>query len=474
MTDFTTPGVYIQEFSVFPPTIAEVPSAVPVFIGYTDRDCGGTLHNAPTRIGSLVEYEDLFGAGPEEYFTVDLVQDHATRFITIASITLTERTPRYRLYDSLRLYFANGGGTCYIVSTGTYGSPLVKGDDSHGLLGGLAAAAAPDEPALLVIPDAVSLPAADCFAVQNRCLDQCATRQDRFAILDIHGEDVAAFRNGITDVGSLLKYGTAYHPWLESTLGYRYRDAGVTIGSHRLKGAGRLGGRGLLPAALSLAGRTIGDSAIKQDIPELYDRIRHELDNMHVTMPPGGAMAGVYARTDRERGVWKAPANVALNSVVRPTITITDTDQDTLNVDPAGKSINAIRTFTGKGIMIWGARTLAGNDNEWRYVPVRRYFIMVEESLKKGTAWAVFESNDATTWTRVKSQIENYLIQKWRDGALAGARPEQAFYVRCGVGTTMTALDVAEGRMIVQVGMAVVRPAEFITLRFVQTMQQTP
>jgi phage tail sheath protein FI len=177
---------------------------------------------------------------------------------------------------------------------------------------------------------------------------------------------------------------------------------------------------------------------------------------------------------DSNRGVWKAPANVSLNSVSRLTETIDNKEQEDLNVDVvAGKSINAIRAFTGKGILIWGARTLAGNDNEWRYVPVRRFFNMVEESVKKSTYWAVFEPNDANTWIKVKSMIENYLTQKWRDGALAGAKPDEAFFVKVGLGTTMTAQDILEGRMNVEIGMAVVRPAEFIILKFSHKMQES-
>jgi hypothetical protein len=170
--------------------------------------------------------------------------------------------------------------------------------------------------------------------------------------------------------------------------------------------------------------------------------------------------------------VWKAPANVSLNNVVEPVIKINDEMQDALNVDPdSGKSINAIRSFMGKGNLVWGARTLAGNDNEWRYVPVRRLFNMIEESVKKSTHWAVFEPNDANTWAKVRGMIENYLTQKWREGALAGATTREAFFVRCGLGTTMDSQDILEGRMNVEIGMAAVRPAEFIILKFSHKLQ---
>ena len=153
--------------------------------------------------------------------------------------------------------------------------------------------------------------------------------------------------------------------------------------------------------------------------------------------------------------------------MIGPTRKITDGDQARLNVDEtAGKSINAIRAFTGKGTIIWGARTLAGNDNEWKYVSVRRLFNLIEESIKKASDFAVFEPNDATTWLKVKSMIDSYLYGLWQQGAFMGSTPEAAYFVHVGLGTTMTQTDVLEGRMNVEVGVAAVRPAEFIILKF--------
>jgi uncharacterized protein len=185
-------------------------------------------------------------------------------------------------------------------------------------------------------------------------------------------------------------------------------------------------------------------------------------------------MAGIYAAVDNSRGVWKAPANVSVKTVVQPTIQFTNVEQDQMNVDvTAGKSVNAIRPFIGQGNLVWGARTLAGNDNEWRYINVRRFFIFVEESVKKATVQFVFEANDANTWVKVQGMIENFLTTLWRQGALQGVKPEHAFYVAVGLGKTMTALDILEGRMIVEIGMAAVRPAEFIILRFSHKMAES-
>jgi hypothetical protein len=210
------------------------------------------------------------------------------------------------------------------------------------------------------------------------------------------------------------------------------------------------------------------------EVDPVYKGIANAIDKKGVVLPPSGAVVGVYAAVDNDRGVWKAPANVSLTAVRGPSVNITHHDQESLNIDSeAGKSVNAIRSFTGKGTMIWGARTLAGNDNEWKYIPVRRFFNMVEESVKKATAQFVFEPNDANTWVKVRAMIENFLMLQWRAGALAGAKPDDAFYVRVGLGQTMTAQDVLKGYMNVEIGMAVVRPAEFIILKFSHKLQQS-
>ncbi len=214
-------------------------------------------------------------------------------------------------------------------------------------------------------------------------------------------------------------------------------------------------------------------ASIKFTNTELYNAITREMGLKRITLPPSGAIAGVYASVDRDRGVWKAPANVGIASVIRPVEKINDEQQGRLNVDPTGgKSVNAIRAFTGRGTLVWGARTLDGNSNEWRYVPVRRLFNMIEESVKKASAFAVFEPNDMTTWLRVKGMIQSFLYGLWERGAVAGAKPEQAYFVEVGLGKTMTTRDILEGRMNVKIGVAAVRPAEFIILKFSHKLQE--
>lgn len=210
-----------------------------------------------------------------------------------------------------------------------------------------------------------------------------------------------------------------------------------------------------------------------ENIP-YYASLLKILNSKLSELPPSAIMAGLYCRTDSDRGVWKSPANISLSGVSEVSQLFTAADLDSLNVDAtAGKSINVIRPITGKGIMVMGARTLDGNSSEWRYIAVRRLFIFIEENLKKSSAWAVFEPNDKMLWTTIKAQIDNYLFELWRQGALAGAKPEDAYRVYVGLNSTMTPQDILEGRLNIEIKLAAVRPAEFIILKFSHQLQKS-
>jgi len=188
-------------------------------------------------------------------------------------------------------------------------------------------------------------------------------------------------------------------------------------------------------------------------------------------LPPSGGMAGVYTRVDNTIGVFKAPANTGMVSVISAAVDITSADQEDLNMPLDGKAINAIRAFPGRGVLIWGARTLDGNSQDWRYINVRRTIIMLEQSIKYATLAYVFEPNVASTWVTIRNMIANFLTNQWKAGALAGAKPEEAFTVDVGLGSTMTGDDILNGLMNVMVKVALVRPAEFIVITFQQKMQ---
>jgi hypothetical protein len=536
--------VYVEEISTLPPSVAEVATAVPAFIGYSEIGPADGADPVVVQIASMLEFRTAFGGPQRVKFTL-------TTPAAAGSATVVQRAApsnEFSLYYALRLYFANGGGPCYVVSIGAYASAPAKARFSAGL----AALEKYDEPTLIVLTDAASvLGDGDYHALCAEALQQCKTLGDRFTIIDVKKGDPVAFRDGLPSVN--LMYGAAYHPYLQTSIAYEYDEGDVTVAdasdpNARASGTLPLGGAdgltvtysgpassspsvaitaGTTPPVVSVAdgkltisgkGKTANDivtawnatkpvgsgydvtvaragtatidsaggpiptvpdggagktlAGLKNGSTALYNRAKVLLEDQRVVLPPSSAVAGIYARVDREQGVWKAPANVGVLGVLGPVSKITNATQEGLNIDPdSGKSINAIRDFAGKGTLVWGARTLAGNDNEWRYVSVRRLFITIEESTKKASAFAVFEPNDQGTWLKVKAMIESYLYGLWEQGALAGAKPEAAYYVHVGLGATMTPQDVLEGRLIVQIGIAAVRPAEFVILRFSHKLQ---
>jgi phage tail sheath protein FI len=506
LNDLRTPGVYIDEVSLLPPSVAGVQTGIPAFVGHTEkaqRADGDTLLMKPTRIASMRDYELYFG-GPQaegaslcvvvyEEKVTRLKQDATTEEVLVnqyfkADLTKNRETGNnspepsaFNMFYSLQLYFANQGGPCYIVSVGNYNDS--PSDKKGRLLKGLEKLENEDEPTLLVCPEAITLPIADCLGIYDQALKQANKLQDRFVIMDLKIDGKPSvdtdveFTKAVTDFRDKLtlnnlKYGAAYCPYLESTIDFNYGNPDTS--DVKLKYIKILDG---VPQAIEEGFNVDGTTSIttlkdlKPRNSNLFEKCRTALSNLAILLPPSPAMAGIYAQVDRDRGVWKAPANVSVAAVSGPAVKINDEGQKTLNIDDnTGKSINAIRSMVGKGTLVWGARTLAGNDNEWRYIPVRRFFNFVEESVKKSTFQFVFEPNDANTWVKVRGMIENFLTLQWRQGALQGAKPEQAFYVRVGLGSTMTAIDINEGRMIVEIGMAVVRPAEFIILRFSHKM----
>jgi phage tail sheath protein FI len=464
-----TPGVYLEEIAKLPPSIAQVETAIPAFIGYTEKALDSRQQDLtlkPRRISSLLEYIRYFGGAPIEMNIIVNIQATTQGTNINATIDPNLRS-KFRMYYALQLFFANGGGPCWIVSTGNYvasGGSIVKPQ----LKAGLDSTEKINEITLYVFPDAQQLDsAADYYELYKDAIDMCVSLQDRFTVTDVWQDpalppdewhtNIDTLRNAPTlplDVDH-AKYAASYFPNLETTLDLYYGGEGSGDDNVNVVRNG---------VNMTLTQLKTTDNA-------QYFQARSAIRAIPCNMPPSPAIVGIYAAVDSARGVWKAPANVGVDAVFQPAILLTDKQQEDLNVDVvAGKSINVIRSFTGRGIMVWGARTLAGNDNEWRYIPVRRFFNMVEESTKNATAQFVFEPNDRNTWTRVRSMIENFLTMQWKAGALMGTTTEEAYYVRVGLGETMTELDIWEGRMIVEIGMAVVRPAEFIILQFMHKM----
>ena len=619
MADYKTPGVYVEEISKFPPSVAGVATAIPAFIGFTGNFPEGKL-GKPVKISSLLDYENKFEETDSEGNVVgaELKLD--------ADGNLTGNN--FVLYDSMRLFFDNGGSTCYVISVGKY----ADAEDGVGLenytnpqkISVFNELKKIDEVTLILFPDAaMMLDFSTLGSLQSQALQHCQEMGDRFAILDAQynaepinedavvglDNDMSAFRKNVGSKG--LSYGAVYYPYLQTSYTkkisfkemanlkeikeflsgnelyndyvkkYDYSKVTTNVEVALDKEIARceeVGKFSDVDGKLTYADKFVvtkesdfssSDNAIvvyrelekmKEDDPtklwsdviteltliyegkkealnkekaglsyisvnpttgvlsvkegkndevaELikrfeaevaaarkvkteaeeenkllekaliaqipnYSKLLEKYQKKAAIIPPSGAIAGIYAYVDNNKGVWQAPANISVSSVSAVSEVLSDKDQMNLNVDAnTGKSVNAIRDFSDKGIIVWGARTLDGNSNEWRYVPVRRLFNYIEESVQKSTNWAVFQPNDANTWVKVRCQIENFLSNLWRDGALAGSTPDKAFYVRVGLDETMTAQDILEGKMIVEIGLAAVRPAEFIILKFSHKLQE--
>jgi phage tail sheath protein FI len=485
-TTFQTPGVYVKEVSLLPPSVAEVETAIPIFIGYTQSGSVSTPH----RISSMLEYQTVFGTANSDRSLKFTLQSGTANLVHDVN-----SQSKFIMFYAMQLYFANGGGPCYIVSTGIIpedeNAPSVaeKTTPQEAYETALRVAINVEEPTIVVFPDAPFVIPDNYYALMSQAIDMCAKSGDRFLIIDVLDSSdpkrdvVTEFRDRVP-TSEQAKYAAAYYPYLNTAIPYEIDEEQLSVvildqvepvetSTAAVKVEEGEAPKGKKEES-TRSGAARGINKRFSELPNgVQNQIRQKITSSNgVLLAPSAAVAGVYAKVDRTRGVWKAPANVSLNYVQSTTVNITDEQQASLNIDVnAGKSINAIRSFVGQGTKIWGARTLAGNDNEWRYINVRRFFNMVEESVKKSTTSAVFEPNNVNTWTRVRAMIENYLLLKWKDGALAGAKPDDAYYVRVGLGQTMTPADVLEGRMNIEIGLAAVRPAEFIILNFSHKLQ---
>ncbi len=497
-----TPGVYVEEVSPAPRSIAQVETALPAFIGYTEKAerNGVAISNVPVKISTLLEFEEVFGRG----FKAEYGLRRNLRSVVGYEIFNAEGH-RFILYQSMRLFFQNGGRDCYIVSIGTYGNTIISPQfDLTPFSNGLKVLETQSEVTLVLSPDATQLNETECYQFQSQLLNHCGTMKNRFAILDIHSgfEDlnganpncIDRFRQQVNS--NFMKFGAAYYPWLHtnmtsrSDVDFTYLNASgrallkticENYAEKKLTESQREQIKPVLEVLLrpkdstkkSFAKTKISVSSAHKTLSNLitsYKSIMESVLERENLLPPSAAMAGIYAFTDTSRGVWKAPANLVINGITKPAVEIDNTQQDELNVHTSGKSICAIRPFSGKGILVWGARTLDGNNNEYKYISIQRTMISIKESVKNGLRAFVFETNDARIWTIIKSAIENYLNNLWRQGGLAGAKPSDAYFVKVGLGETMTANDINNNMLIVEIGMALSRPAEFIIERITLEM----
>lgn len=387
MAEYKVPGVYIEEPFGLSLSIQTGQTAVPVF---AFDDTNNKTWAAICKTDQTPLIDPTQATAFSSWLEVSALRE---RIDSAAATTFEETVTKDLLYQSLKLYFLNGGGHCYVAPLSLLARLVPALDD-----------------ATLLVQAGVDL---EAFKLSITSL--YGLGKTMFVLFDSPTNKTDKSKNELTTEAEVkaaqekfeaTPYGAVYYPWL-------------TV----------------------------------PDVP--------------VDVPPSGAVAGIYARVDRQRGVWKAPANVELVGAT-PKYKVSDEVDGFCNVPSSGKSINVIRAFRGTGPLVWGARTLASSLGTWRYVPVRRLFNAVERDIHRAMGMALFEPNSALTWERVRGAVESYMHGLWQQGALLGDTPAQAYFVQIGLGTTMTQTDINNGKMIVKVGLSAVRPAEFIVLQLTQ------
>ncbi|MEX0445111.1 phage tail sheath family protein [Xenorhabdus sp. SGI246] len=475
------PGVYIEEDASLALSVSNSPTAVPVFIGkFTPKTAVPT--QTCIRISNWLEFTSSFslasvteivirssleassdgatkGTTEKEQANKEKIENKETETETqetpkVQTLSADEEEPKKWIHnieevnlsqavEALRLYFQNGGGACYIY-------PLNNVSDDLALDSIPNVIEQKGDITLLVCPEQDQGYKSKVYRAVSTLLND--NKVGYFLIADSHDG------NPVNDVANNTK-AAIYYPALETNLKFSpplneeeilisgYKDASDKNKPKNLKELKEIN---------------------KELAQEIDDRLKREKLRT-VIIPPSAAIAGIYCKTDNQRGVWKAPANVALTGIKGLTDKVDDERQGSMN----NKGINVIRSFTDRGIMVWGARTCTDtNDTHWRYIPVRRLFNSVERDIRQALRAVLFETNNQPTWMRAKAAVDQYLYTLWQKNALMGDKPEEAYFVHIGQGITMSDTEIKNGKMIMKVGLAAVRPAEFIVLQFTQDVAQ--
>lgn len=421
MANYQAPGVYVQEVPSGARSIGQVSTSIAGFVGVSPD--------------------------PLAYPDEARVLDNWTQFVDQYVGKSTQGTP---LSNAVFGFFANGGSRCYVVNIGTGGS--LTGTAAKP--GGVTLFEAIDDISMVAAPGYAD---AEAYAALQAHVEH-PLRQDRMAIMDTPEK--------VDDVGALTRAATSGVPDAPKSAGAKTGDEGDADKSDDPKtgtdkpNAERATGEDAIGAPQSPGGYT----ALYFPWIVMIDPV----SGKKVTQPPSGHVAGVWARVDATRGVHKAPANEPIQGALDLVRRVSRGEQEVLN--PAG--VNCIRYFPGEGIRIWGARTKAPEASEYRYVNVRRLTNMIKESVADGTRWVVFEPNDHTLWKSIRRDIGAFLTNVWRDGALLGTTPQHAFFVKCDEETNPPEVRDA-GQVVTLIGIAPVKPAEFVIFKLMQSADNT-
>lgn len=409
MTTYAAPGIYVTE---------EPGGARPIgAVGTSTAGFVGTAPDPKAHVGEAV--------------AVNNWTEFATQFAAGSKVTGTP------LSRAVWGFFANGGGRCFIVNH-PEGEALEGGGRTRS---GLQLLEAVDEIAIVAAPGYTGVQHYEAI------LTHCERAEDRVAIID--GPLKVGSITELTEVATLSSEAESD---TGSVAGHLPHDEGA-------EGEPAAEESGSDAPAPAYRPRLSSYGAFYWPWIDIYDPLSRAL----VTTPPSGHIAGVWARVDANRGVHKAPANEPINGALDLSYLVTRQEQEVLNP----KGVNCIRKFGTEGIRVWGARTLAAEADEFRYLNVRRLFTMLKESIAEGTMWIVFEPNEYKLWTSIRTVIGEFLTRVWRDGALFGRTPEEAFFVKCDGETNPPDVRNA-GQVVALVGVAPVKPAEFVIFKISQ------
>ncbi|HYO49501.1 MAG TPA: phage tail sheath C-terminal domain-containing protein [Chloroflexia bacterium] len=412
MPTYLAPDIYVEEVPGGPRPIQAVGTSTAGFVG-----------EAPDPV-----------ARPNEAVAIN----NWSQFVRMFAPEGSASTP---LSHAVYGFFQNGGRRCYVVNVGK-GQPISGGGRNRT---GLDLLEEIDEIAIVVAPGYTDAASYDAV------LTHCEKLKDRVAILDAPRD--------VVDINLLTQVATARSrrgPSEGATA------EGGTAEGGAVGGAASGGGGGAASGVAGVRARQSDGGYGAFYFPWITTRDPLMPDQL-VDVAPSGHMAGIWARTDATRGVHKAPANESVRGALNVTYRLTREEQGNLNE----VGVNCIRFFTREGIRVWGARTLADGSSEWRYLNVRRLFNMIEESIADSTRWIVFEPNDRTLWKSIRRDVTAFLTRVWRDGALMGRTPQEAFFVKCDEETNPPEV-IDAGIVVTLIGIAPVKPAEFIVFRISQ------
>ncbi len=450
-----------------------MPLTIPAFMGYTGKSLGSKgedLTLVPTLIGSLSDYEKIFGKAAPFKFPIfpekgGNGRKGRVRLELRENVFWVERgmAPYYLLYPSLKLYFENGGSECWIVSIGDFGPAgalnIPQATDFEAGLKALEEFLDP-HPTLILAPDLINLSPEDSFQVNQQMLAQAGNLHDRFVLLDLpldagsdHKSNIHSFYTGIGN--QFLSHGAAWYPGLEATV--------VSAGDCSLENIDDLSVGAVMADALLPSGA---------DNREEYQAVLNALAEQANRLPSSPALAAVISRLDRTEGLKAVTGSFPLSGVRGP---LTDIDLEanaSLFLDTTSwKSLNAIKTDTGSAVVnAVGARSLAARDEVFGFISSRLIITYVEKAIRDFLENYIFEPNNQQTWKNVETKVDAFLRRLWEQGLLYGDHKTKAWFVAIGLGRSMTDQDINRGLMRLQVGLAVNQPAEYVTAEFIQNM----